>query len=270
MDGAMQPMFKNMDKNSACAHFLSELPKLTEAPPKAIVIVSAHWEESVFTVNSFTEGTPLTYDYYGFPKDAYAPHLLWPAKSSGELQGRVLGLLQDEFGTSGAAMSNSSRGFDHGVFVPMKVAFPVPGDMPFVQVSCRADLDIDAHLRLGKALSSLLNEGIWVIASGSTTHNLQEIGASDGKWASEFADWMSKTVLSINDNLQEAKVKLVQTMRLAPHASRAHARAEHLIPLFVAIGAGMAQSEAGAGGTWRKAFSQMVAGTLSLDSYVFH
>lgn len=268
MDGNVQPMMREMDKTSSSAQFLRDLPKLTATPPKAIVIVSAHWEESVFTVNSFTDGTPLTYDYYGFPKETYAPHLLWPGKSSSELQGKVFGLLQSEFGALGAAMSSQSRGFDHGVFVPLKVAFPEPGDIPFVQVSCRSDLDIEAHLRLGKALSSLLAEGIWIIGSGSTTHNLREIGSVDGKWAKEFADWMSTTILSINDNREEARAKLLQTMQLAPHALRAHPRAEHLIPIFVAIGAGLAQPKE-AGGTWRKAFSQMVVGTLCLDSYVF-
>jgi len=262
-------MFKEMDKNSESAAFLRTLPSLGP-PPKAVLVVSAHWEESNFTVNAFRDGTGLLYDYYGFPEEAYGPNLIYPAPSDQGLQERTLDLLQKEFGPDGASKSKTSRGFDHGVFIPMKLAFP-DARVPIVQVSLRSDLDASAHIRLGSALSPLLEDGVWIIGSGSTTHNL-EIGRA-ATWVQPFVKWIGDTLEEANTKPSVARDKLSRIMELAPNALTAHPRTEHLLPLLVAFGAAFPLSSddnpAAVKRRSKNLFSQTVVGTLSLDSFSF-
>jgi len=256
-----------MDKDSRGASFLRNLSSsLSPTKPKAILVVSAHWEESVFTVNAFKNGTPLTYDYHGFPASTYAPHLTWTAPSDVPLEDRVLDLLRAEFGTEGSAKSTDSRGWDHGVFIPLKLAFP-EANVPIVQVSLRGDLDFAAHLRLGKALSPLASEGVWIVGSGSTTHNLREVGQPSG-WCKPYVDWIHETLLTAHEDRASSRGKMARMMDLAPQARAAHPRTEHIAPLLVAFGAAFPGDEA-TDLRARCIFSQTVAGSLSLDSFAF-
>lgn len=128
------------------AAWLRGLPASLPAPPTAILVISAHWEECVPTVLA-SQAPPLLFDYYGFPAHTYA--LTWPAPGSPDLAARVQGLLTAAGIPSGRELH---RGFDHGVFVPLKVAFPA-AQVPTVQLSLRADLDAAAHLAIGRALA---------------------------------------------------------------------------------------------------------------------
>lgn len=268
LNGASNPMMSEMDEKSKGAEFFRTLTSSIGqgSKPKAIVIISAHWEEAQFTVNSFSENTPLTYDYYGFPPTTYAPHLTYPAKSDAALQDRAYQLIKAEFGAEGAAMSTTSRGFDHGVFIPLKLAFP-EADVPIVQVSCRSDLDFTSHIRLGKALAPLADEGFWIIGSGSTTHNLREI-MGRGSWVAPFVSWLTSTLVGAHEAPKAARDKMTRLMELAPNAHTAHPRTEHLVPLLVCFGAAWPTDEPSSIRA-KKIFSQTVAGTLSLDSFSF-
>lgn len=278
LDGRDVPMFAGMDKHSKGADFFRGVSaQFGDRKPKAIVIISAHWEEEYFTVNAFKDGTELLYDYYGFPESSYAPHLTYPAKSSHELQERVLNLLRAEFGEIGASTSQTSRGFDHGVFIPLKLAFP-SADVPVVQVSCRKDLDFSAHYQLGRALAPLANEEVWIIGSGSITHNLREItpGAAPVSWAVQFLEWLSSVLLSAHEDPVRAKDQLLRLMDIAPHAKRAHPRTEHLVPLLVAFGAAFplggephATHDVAKSVRASKIYHEIFAGTVSLDAFSF-
>ena len=178
----------------------------------------------------------------------------------------MLDLLRAEFGTEGCAKSSSSRGWDHGVFIPLKLAFP-EANVPIVQVSQRGDLDFAAHLRLGKALSPLASEGVRIVGSGSTTHNLREVGQPTG-WCKPYVDWIHETLLTAHQDSAAAREKMARMMEQAPHARAAHPRTEHIAPLLVAFGAAFPGDEA-TDVRARCIYSQTVAGSLSLDSFAF-
>ncbi|RMF33446.1 MAG: dioxygenase, partial [Alphaproteobacteria bacterium] len=146
--------------------FLEDLPGTLPERPTALLVISGHWEAPVFTVQT-GPAPPLLFDYYGFPPETY--ELTWPAPGDPALAARVRTLLEGAgFDTAGDA----TRGYDHGVFVPLKVAFPA-ADIPTVQLSLRADLDAAAHLAAGRALAPLREEGVLIIGSGNTYHNMQ-------------------------------------------------------------------------------------------------
>src|SRR5664279_3090292 len=132
--------------------------------PKAVLVISAHWEESVPTVMTSPQ-PPMFYDYYGFPPESYT--LTWPAPGAPELAKRVQELLAAAKLPSAV---DAERGFDHGTFVPMKLAYPDP-DLPVLQLSLVAGLDPAAHLALGRALAPLRDEGVFIIGSGMSYHN---------------------------------------------------------------------------------------------------
>ena len=131
--------------------FLEDLPASLPARPKALLVISGHWEERVFTLQT-NPAPPLLFDYQGFPQHTY--QLTWPAPGEPALATRVRALLEDAGFQTGA---DAARGFDHGVFVPLKVAFP-EADIPTVQLSLRDDLDPEAHLAVGRALAPLRDE----------------------------------------------------------------------------------------------------------------
>ena len=252
-------MFKAMNKDSPFAKFYRNLPSQFPNQPKAIVIISAHWEEPYFTVNCH-QGlpVPLLYDYSGFPQNLYAPYFLYAAVSNKELEDRIFNLLVDEFGENDVRKSASPRGFDHGVFIPLKVMYPEP-NVPIVQVSLTKDLDFSKHYRLGRSLSSLLNDNIVIIGSGQTTHNLRGIGdVSLNASAIRYSQWLSDT---LNEDPQSA-----QNM---------HPRTEHIIPLLVAFGAAYPTIDKEEcykqyKQKVKKIYSEIVLETLSLDSYLLN
>ena len=193
--------------------------------PKAILIISGHWEAPVFTVNS-GERPPMLFDYYGFPEETY--QLTFDAPGSPALAGRVRDLL----GAAGfPSAEDGQRGFDHGVFVPLKLVTP-DADIPVVQLSLRAGLDPAAHLAAGRALAPLRDEGVLILGSGMSWHNMSGFNAAFTAKSARFDAWL-EAALSDPAGRDDA----IRRWDQGPYAREAHPREEHLAPLFVAAGA---------------------------------
>jgi aromatic ring-opening dioxygenase catalytic subunit (LigB family) len=215
------------------ATFLRGLDASLPSRPKALLVVSGHWEAPVATVTS-SLAPPLIYDYSGFPAHTYA--LTWPAPGAPELAAKVQRLL-GKAGIDSAA--DATRGFDHGVFVPLKVAYP-EAQVPTVQLSLRAGLDPASHLAMGRALASLRDEGVLIVGSGMSYHNMRALrtpGALEP--SARFDAWLTQAVCSAPPQRDHALAGWAS----APAARESHPREEHLMPLLVAAGA--AQSDAG-------------------------
>ena len=195
--------------------------------PDAVLVVSAHWEEPVPTLMT-TERPPMLYDYYGFPPEAY--ELQWPAPGAPELAGRVRSLLSD---AGIATAENDERGFDHGTFVPLGRVFP-EAEIPTMQLSLKAGLDPEEHLALGRALAPLRDEGVLILGSGMSYHNMRGFWRADAAaHASAFDEWLGDTVTRTS---AERDAGLV-AWQDAPMARAVHPREEHLLPLMVIAGA---------------------------------
>jgi len=197
---------------------------------KAILVVSGHWEESVPTIN-FSEHPTLLYDYYGFPEFTY--QLNWPALGNLQLASRIESLLLE--GGFTTARENL-RGFDHGVFVPLMLAFP-QADIPVVQLSLIKGLRPIQHIAMGKALESLRSEGVLIIGSGMSFHNLRGMMSGNqaiSKISEQFDKWLNHAVENKNSEIRN---QLLTQWLGAPGARESHPRSEHLAPLFVVAGA---------------------------------
>lgn len=237
----------------AMAGWLRGLVDQLGVRPKAIVVVSAHWEAPVFTVN--TQPRPeLLYDYSGFPAHTY--QLTWPAPGSPELAARIGELL------SAADIANAGdneRGLDHGVFIPMKLVFP-DAEVPVVQLSLRRGLDPAEHLALGRALGPLRNEAVLMIGSGMSFHNMQRF-RRDGEGldvdSQRFDIWLSETVTLPRASRDQRLLEWAH----APGGRASHPREEHLLPLHVIAGAAL--DDVG-----RKVFEDQVLGSVQ-SAFVF-
>ena len=211
--------------------WLRALPETIAQRPKAIVVISAHWEEEEFTVMSHPHPTML-FDYQGFPKHTY--ELQYPAEGSPALAKRVQELLAE----SGiVSKSDSSRGFDHGVFVPFLLIYP-NADIPVIQLSLKTGLDPEEHLKMGRALSQLREEGVLMVGSGMSFHNLRAFfgGKDIAKVSADFDEWLTQAVTSA----PEERNRQLQNWSQAPGARISHPREEHLLPLMVVAGAARA------------------------------
>lgn len=203
--------------------------------PAAIVVVSAHWQAPSFTVNA--QSAPgLLYDYSGFPAHTY--QLTWPAPGAPALAGQIRELL------AGAGIDSADeheRGLDHGVFIPMKLVFPdadVPV-VPVVQLSLRTGLDPAQHIAMGRALAPLRRQGVLIIGSGMSFHNMQRLraGGSDIDPDSQrFDRWLSETVVLPRRQREQRLINWAD----APGGRASHPREEHLLPLHVVAGAAAA------------------------------
>jgi aromatic ring-opening dioxygenase catalytic subunit (LigB family) len=223
MDWTMGPK----DTWNKLAGWLRTIDGSLPESPRALVVVSAHWEAPVPTVLA-SEHPPLLFDYYGFPKHTY--ELEWAAPGSPELAKRIGALLS---ASKIESHSDIQRGFDHGVFVPLKVAYP-DAKVPTVQLSLRADLDPKAHLAIGRALEPLRNEGVLIVGSGMSFHNMAAFrGGGGGAAAAAFDGWLS----SIVEQEPETRNAGLAAWAKAPSARESHPREEHLLPLMVAAGA---------------------------------
>jgi aromatic ring-opening dioxygenase catalytic subunit (LigB family) len=210
------------------ATFLRGLAETVGERPKAVLVISGHWETDVPTVNT-AERPHLLFDYYGFPEHTY--RLTYPASGSPAVATRVRQLLTDA-GLETA--EEAERGLDHGVFIPFMLVYP-GADIPIVQLSLRRDLDPAAHLKIGEALTPLRDEGVLIVGSGMSYHNLRSLMGGGGNDASEaFDGWLAETVEAPNP---EARNAGLTRWRQAPGAVESHPREEHLIPLMVAAGA---------------------------------
>ena len=212
---------------AALKAYLQSVRMLPRRNPRALLVVSAHWEEPVPTLLT-AEHPPMLYDYYGFPPESYL--LTWPAPGDPELARDVSALLERAgFRTAAEA----ARGFDHGTFVPLKVAYP-DADVPAIQLSLIRGLDPAHHLALGRALAPLRDDGVFVIGSGMTFHNLRAFGDPRAvSHADAFDEWLRGVMRKTPDD----RARGLTEWAGAPAARFAHPREEHLIPLMVATGA---------------------------------
>ena len=210
------------------AAYLRGVRELPPAPPRALLVVSAHWEAPVPTLTTGPR-PPLLYDYYGFPPESYT--LTWPAPGDPALAARVRTLL-DEAGIPSAG--DERRGFDHGTFVPLKLTYPA-AELPTVQLSLRQGLDPAEHLALGRAIAPLRDEGVFIVGSGMTYHDLRSFfrPAVAGPVSETFDAWLREA--TTRESAQRDR-RLV-AWEDAPAARQAHPREEHLLPLMVVAGA---------------------------------
>jgi aromatic ring-opening dioxygenase catalytic subunit (LigB family) len=212
---------------AALAEYLRSVRKLPSTPPKALLVVSAHWEEAVPTVMAAAH-PPLYYDYYGFPPASY--EITWPAPGDPALAARV----QELLGAAGfKTAADEKRGFDHGTFIPLKLTYP-DAEIPTVQLSLKRGLDPEEHLAMGRALAPLRDEGVFIIGSGMTFHDLRGFFNGSARDVSETFDaWLHQTM-----ELEPAeRDRGLAKWASAPSARRAHPREEHLLPLMVIAGA---------------------------------
>ncbi|POA21711.1 dioxygenase [Pseudomonas sp. FW300-N1A1] len=231
----------------ALARLAAELPT-----PSAIVIVSAHWESQDLRVSS-GEHPRTWHDFGGFPAALFA--VQYPAPGQPALAAQVADRLKAD---GLPAQLDSKRPFDHGVWVPLSLMYP-RADIPVVQVSLPSRLGPALQTRVGQVLSSLREQGVLLIGSGSITHNLQELDWHAGPesvepWAKVFRDWMIEK-LAAND-----EAALHDYRQQAPHAVRSHPSDEHLLPLYFARGAG---------GDFSIAHQGFTLGALGMDIYRF-
>lgn len=223
--------------------------------PDAILVASAHWETPAPTV-SLSEMPATIHDFYGFPRELYEMRYAPPGAPGAAV--RALELL----GSAGfRAQTDAIRGLDHGAWVPLLLAWP-EANIPVAQISIQPQLGPSHHIAVGRALAPLRREGVLVLGSGGAVHNLRALdwraGAGDGTgWAKEFDDWLEAALASGDDTA------LCEYRDRAPSAVMAHPRDEHLLPVFVAYGAG------GEGAKGRRIHASFTHGTLSLAAYAF-
>ena len=234
---------------------LRQLPRQLPRQPEAILIVSGHWEEREFAVMS-AAAPPMIYDYGGFPEELY--HIRYVAPGAPRLAQRAQSLIQQ---AGLPARLDGGRGFDHGTYSLLAVTHP-QADIPVFQVSLRVDYDSAAHLRLGRALAPLRDEGVLIIGSGSSYHNLRRFFGPRGRRedAAQFDSWLRETL--VESTPARRSERLLEWER-APAARQAHPQEDHLMPLHVAVAA--AEEEPG-----QIAYRQDdFLGAIALSSYRF-
>ena len=208
---------------------LRELPRQLPRKPEAIVVVSGHWEERDIAVMASAR-PPMLYDYGGFPEELY--HIRYPAAGSPRLALRTLSLIQQ---AKLPTRLDAERGFDHGTYSILAVTHP-EADIPVFQVAIRSDYDPQVHLQLGRALAPLRDEGILIIGSGSSYHNLRRFFGPRGRREDsvQFDSWLRETLV---DSAPARRSQRLTEWERAPAAREAHPREDHLMPLHVAVGA---------------------------------
>ena len=209
--------------------YLRELPQTLPCVPKAVLVISAHWEAALPTVLSHPL-PPMLYDYTGFPKETYA--VKWSAPGAPHLAQRVRECLAN---AGIDAASDDERGYDHGVFVPMSCIYP-NADVATIALSLQRGLDPKAHLAIGRALQPLLAEGVWIVGSGMSYHNMRGFFGqikSVEQDSRVFDAWLSQVVSLPAKERSDALVN----WESAPKARACHPREEHLLPLMVVAGA---------------------------------
>jgi 4,5-DOPA dioxygenase extradiol len=223
--------------------------------PSAILVVSAHWETEQPTVNA-VDWNETIHDFYGFPRQLY--DLRYPAPGNAQLAVHIADLLD---GAGFTATIDRRRGLDHGAWVPLLLMYP-KADIPVLQLSVQPHLGSAHHLQLGRALAPLRREGVLIVASGSFTHDLSDFrghSANDPApaWVNDFAAWFDAA-------LQEGRrADLVNYRRLAPFAVKNHPSEEHLLPLYVALGA------AGDDASVKRLHMSATYSVLRMDVYAF-
>jgi aromatic ring-opening dioxygenase catalytic subunit (LigB family) len=212
---------------------LQAIPSELPHTPRAVLAISAHWETPHFAIQA-NPNPPMLYDYGGFPEETY--HIQYPAPGSPELALRVQELLTAA--GIGAAL-DYQRGYDHGVFAPFAVIYP-DANIPIVQLSILRSYEPEKHIAAGRALAPLRGEGILIVGSGLSYHNIRSFGTAGAAASRDFDAWLTPAVC--NSTGAERTAQLLGWDK-APAARQAHPREDHLIPLMVAVGA--AENEPG-------------------------
>jgi aromatic ring-opening dioxygenase catalytic subunit (LigB family) len=221
LDGPFRRMFDQLEQS------LFDIRRELGDAARAVLVVSGHWEENGFAISS-AERPAMEYDYSGFPPHTY--QIKYKAPGSPELAARVQRLLID--GGIGARL-DPERGFDHGVFSIMKPLYPGE-NIPLVQLSIDRSYDAELHLKLGRLLAPLRDEGVLIIGSGLSYHNLREMRGNEGAEPSRrFDAWLQETLAATPAERTERLIRWEQ----APMARAAHPEEDHLIPLMAAVGA---------------------------------
>ena len=242
-------------EDSPARRFLLELGK-TLPRPKAIIVASAHWESVGGLVVSLASHPETIHDFGGFPEELF--NIQYPVQGAPDTAARAAELLEH----AGFAVKRSiARGLDHGAWVPLRLMYP-DADIPVAQVSLRRGASPAEHERLGKALQELRKDDVLIIGSGSLTHNLYafrgaSIDAEVPPWVGDFDEWMH---LRLQHNQREL---LLDYRAQAPFAVRNHPTEEHLLPLFVAMGA------AGDAPKTERLHASYEYGVLAMDMYTF-
>lgn len=207
---------------------LAAIPGELPEPPKAVLMVTAHWETDTFTVQG--HATPsMIYDYGGFPPETY--EIVYPAPGQPQVAGRAAELLA---AAGLPTVVDPDRGFDHGTFVPAYVMYP-DADVPIVQLSILASFDPALHLAAGRALAPLRDEGVLIVGSGLPSyHNLSSMGAEGIEPSRAFDAWLTETMVGYGGAERSQRLARWAT---APGARQAHPREDHFVPLLVAVGA---------------------------------
>ncbi len=200
--------------------------------PDALVVISAHWEEQIPAITA-GKSPSLIYDYTGFPEESY--RIQYPCVGEPSLAGEIYELL----GIAGIeARLDESRGFDHGVFVPLKIMYPDAG-IPCVQLSLVGTLDPSRHIEIGRALRPLSRRNVLIIGSGFSFHNMRAFFSADTTESRElnhsFEEWLAQTCCSTDCSEEEREQRLVRWSD-ARGARYCHPREEHLLPLHVCYG----------------------------------
>lgn len=220
MDGMLDGPYAQL------AAALRRMPQDVGGTPLAILMVSAHWEESAFTLQAHPR-PEMIYDYYGFPEHTY--RVSYPAPGYPALAEQVAQLLHN---AELPVAVDTERGFDHGLYSPMAVAWP-EADMPMVQLSLLKGLDPALHIQLGRVLAPLREQGVLLVGSGLSYHNLRAFGPAAAEASSAFDHWLQHSLSLPAAERTQALINWEQ----APAARLAHPREEHLLPLMFALGA---------------------------------
>lgn len=177
------------------AQSLQDMPRQIGVRPQAVLVISGHWEEREFTVMAGAE-PPMVYDYSGFPEHTY--RVRYAAPGSPALAAQVQQLIQ---GAGCAARLDARRGFDHGTFAPLVVMYP-QADVPVLQLSLRVGYDPAEHLAVGRALAPLRDQGVLIVGSGLSYHNLRRMGPPAAVPSRQFDDWLQQTLVTSDaDNI---------------------------------------------------------------------
>jgi aromatic ring-opening dioxygenase catalytic subunit (LigB family) len=227
--GGPWPYIESMRKQFAkTARELEALPGRLPEKPRAVLVITGHWEAAKFTVSTAVH-PPMVYDYGGFPEHTY--HIQYPAPGSPALAARVEKLLSE----AGLPVEQDPhRGFDHGTFVPLALMYP-NADVPVVMLSMKSTYDPEEHIRVGQALSPLRNEGVLIIGSGMTYHNMSGFGRNGAADVAEtFQSFLVSTITQPDWRVRNERLMQWEN---APGARLAHPREDHLIPLMVVAGA---------------------------------
>ena len=224
--------------------------------PRAIIIISAHWDTAVPTVG-FAEKLETIHDFWGFPEALYA--IRYPASGCPEASREVLTALEQ---AGLPAATDTSRGLDHGAWVPLRLMFP-DADVPVIPLSVQSRGGTEQAYQLGRALAPLAAQGFLIIGSGSITHNLRDFqaawqnGGQTPAYVRQFADWVAGRVAAHDVDA------LIDYRRQAPFGTQAHPSEEHLLPFHVALGAAGDRPQA------RRFHAGIDDYVIAMDAYAF-